>query len=227
MGLLATATHHDHLHDPVQPTSEFSKRGRVTVPCHGDGRMPPWFLVSTILNQASNSLVANNNLISKVYFPRLIVPAASAMVALVDFGVTLVLLFGMMLIFAFAPDWRIIFLPAFVLLAFVAALGPSLLFASLNVKYRDFRFVLPFIVQFGLYVSPVGFSSRVVPEEWRMLYSLNPAVGVIDGFRWCLLGGQAHMHWPGFGVSLVVIGLMLWVGIGAFRATEKTFADLI
>lgn len=189
--------------------------------------MLPWTLFSTILNLASNSLVANTNLISKVYFPRLIVPAASSVVALVDFGVTLVIFFAMMAYFQFAPDWRILLLPLFTLLAVLAALGPSLLLAALNVKYRDFRFILPFVVQFGVYVSPVGFSSRIVPAEWRLLYSMNPVVGVIDGFRWCLLGGQAQLYWPGFALSLGVVALLLWWGVHTFRATEKTFADLI
>ena len=189
--------------------------------------MLPWFLLSTILSQGSNSLVSNGNLISKVYFPRLIVPTASAVVALVDFMITLVLLFTMMAVFRFLPDWRIVFLPFFVMLALLTAIGPALLLASLNVKYRDFRFVLPFIVQFGLYISPVGFSSSVIPEQWRLLYSLNPAVGVIDGFRWALLGGQAQLYWPGLALSIVIIALLLWFGVRIFRTTEKTFADLI
>lgn len=207
--------------------AKLPSEGEAPYPVMVMAGMLPWFLVSTILNQASNSLVSNTNLISKVYFPRLIVPVASAMVALVDLAVTLLLLLGMMLLFTFLPDWRIVFLPVFVLLAVLAALGPALLLASLNVKYRDFRFILPFIVQFGLYVSPVGFSSSVVPMKWRLLYSLNPAVGVIDGFRWCLLGGEAEMHWLGFSASMGVTALFLWLGVSAFRATEKTFADLI
>lgn len=210
--------------------------GRLAkLPSEGDTPYPimvmagmlAWFLFSTILSQASNSLVTNNNLISKVYFPRLIIPTASAMVALVDFAISLLLLFFMMLVFSFLPDWHIVFLPLFILLGVAAALGPALLLASLNVKYRDFRFLLPFLVQFGLYVSPVGFSSSVVAEEWRLLYSVNPAVGVIDGFRWCLLGGQAEMHWEGLAMSVGVMLLFLWFGVSAFRATEKTFADLI
>jgi lipopolysaccharide transport system permease protein len=188
--------------------------------------MLPWFLFSTILSQAANSLVSNSNLIGKVYFPRLIVPTASSIVALVDFLVTFLLLLGLMVVLGFYPSWQILFLPFFVILAVLAALGPALILASLNVRYRDFRFIVPFIVQFGMYVSPVGFASSVVPENLRLIYSINPAVGVIDGFRWCLLGGQANLYWPGFALSLVVVAFFLWLGIRTFRATEKTFADL-
>jgi lipopolysaccharide transport system permease protein len=189
--------------------------------------MLPWFLISTILSQASNSLITNSNLISKVYFPRLIVPIASSVVALVDFLISFVLLLAMMMFLGVIPDWRMILLPAFVLFAILTSLGPSLILAALNVRYRDFRFIVPFIVQFGLYVSPVGFSSSVVPEEWRLLYSINPAVGVIDGFRWCILGDEVNIYWPGFAVSIVVMIGFLWLGVATFRATEKTFADLI
>lgn len=201
--------------------------GVVPYPVMVMAGMLPWFLISTILNQSAASLVANGNLISKVFFPRLIVPTASAIVALVDFSITLVLLLGMMFVYSFSPDWRILFLPLFMLLAILAALGPGLLLASLNVKYRDFRFLLPFIVQFGLYVSPVGFSSSVVPEKWRLLYSLNPAVGVIDGFRWCLLGGEAQLHLYGLLSSSSMTVFFMWVGIRTFRSTEKAFADTI
>jgi lipopolysaccharide transport system permease protein len=188
--------------------------------------MLPWFLFSTILSQAANSLVTNSNLIGKVYFPRLIIPTASSIVALVDFAVTFVLLLGLMVVLGFFPSWQILLLPLFVVLAVLAALGPALILASLNVRYRDFRFIVPFIVQFGMYVSPVGFASSVVPDNLRLIYSMNPAVGVIDGFRWCLLGGQAEIYWPGFALSLLVVAFFLWLGIRTFRATEKTFADL-
>lgn len=189
--------------------------------------MLPWFLFSTILSDASASLVANTNLIGKVYFPRLIVPAATIAVALADFAITFVLMLAMMAWFRFWPDWRILLLPLFVIYAVLASLGPSLLMTAMNVKYRDFRYVIPFVLQFGLYVSPVGFSSKAVPEQWRLLYSLNPAVGVIDGFRWCLLGGQAQLYAPGFLLSLGVTALFLWWGIAYFRRTERTFADLL
>lgn len=189
--------------------------------------MLPWFLFSTMLGNGSNSLVQNSNLISKVYFPRLIVPVASSFVALVDFAITFVLLLIMMVVLSAQPDWRIILLPVFILLAIVTALGPALIMAALNVKYRDFRFVVPFVVQFGMYVSPVGFSSAVIPEQWRLLYSMNPVVGVIDGFRWCLLGGSTPIYLPGFFLSLSVSALLFWIGVRSFRATEKTFADLV
>jgi len=189
--------------------------------------MLPWFLFSSILSEASSSLVNNAQLISKVYFPRLIIPSATGVVALVDFAINLILLFMIMAWYGFVPNWQIVFLPAFIVLAVLASLGPALLMTALNVKYRDFRFLIPFVVQFGLYVSPVGFSSAVVPDAWRFWYSLNPVVGVIDGFRWCLLGGESQLYIPGFLASLCVVAVMLWIGIHTFRKTERTFADLI
>jgi lipopolysaccharide transport system permease protein len=188
--------------------------------------MLPWFLFSGTLADASGSVSGNSNLISKVYFPRIIIPVASAVVTLVDFGINLALLIGLMIWYRFVPGWQLVFLPAFVLLATAASLGPGLLITALNVKYRDFRFIIPFILQFGLYVSPVGFSSTVVPKAWRFWYSLNPVVGVIDGFRWCLLGGESQLYVPGFLVSLGITGLFLWLGITYFRRTERSFADL-
>ena len=133
----------------------------------------------------------------------------------------------MMLWFGFLPDFRIVFLPLFIALAVLASLGPALYITALNVKYRDFRFIIPFIVQFGMYVSPVGFSSAVIPEKWRLLYRLNPVVGVIDGFRWCLLRGQSELYMPGLYLNLVIIAAFLWLGVSYFRKTERTFADLI
>jgi lipopolysaccharide transport system permease protein len=189
--------------------------------------MLPWFLFSTILGEASNSLVANTNLVGKVYFPRLIIPASSSLVALVDFAINLTILLGLMIWFGFWPSWSFLLLPVFVVLAIAASLGPAFLMTALNVKYRDFRYIIPFIVQFGLYVSPVGFSSAVVPERWRFWYSLNPMVGVIDGFRWCVLGGSSRLYLPGFLLSLGVVAFFLWLGIAYFRRTEKSFADLI
>ncbi|MGA7866369.1 MAG: ABC transporter permease [Stellaceae bacterium] len=187
----------------------------------------PWFLFSTILGEASNSLVGNSNLIGKVYFPRLVIPSSSAVVALIDFAINLALLLGLMAWYSFAPSWHVIFLPAFVALAILASLGPAFLITALNVKYRDFRYIIPFILQFGLYISPVGFSSAIVPETWRFWYNLNPVVGVIDGFRWCLLGGDSPLYLPGFLLSLFVVVLFLWLGITYFRRTERSFADLI
>lgn len=187
----------------------------------------PWQLFATSLTGASGSLIGNANLISKVYFPRLIVPTAAVMVSLVDFMIGFVILIGLMLWYQFLPGWQILTLPLFIGMAFLDSLGPGLWITALNVKYRDFRYVIPFLVQFGLYVSPVGFSSSVVLEEWRMLYSLNPMVGVIDGFRWAILGGEVRLHLPGFLLSWGVITFFLWLGIRQFRKMEKSFADLI
>ncbi len=189
--------------------------------------MLAWFLFSTILSEASNSLVSNANLIGKVYFPRIIIPTSSAVVALVDFAINLGMLAVLMAWFGLIPSWRIFVLPAFVVLAVLASLGPALFITALNVKYRDFRYIIPFIVQLGLYVSPVGFSSSVVPDQWRFWYSLNPMVGVIDGFRWCVLGGKSSLYMPGLLLSVSLVALLLWWGVTYFRRTERTFADLI
>lgn len=188
--------------------------------------MLPWTFFSNAVSESSNSLVTNANLISKVYFPRLIVPASTLIVSLVDFCINMVFLIAMMMWYAWIPDWKILFLPFFIVLAIVASLGPSLWITALNVKYRDFRYIIPFIVQLGLYVSPVGFSSTVIPAEWRAVYSLNPIVCVIDGFRWCILG-QTAFYWPGFLIGLTESLLVLWLGIRQFRKVEKSFADLI
>lgn len=187
----------------------------------------PWTFFSSGLSEASNSLINNTSLISKVYFPRLIVPIATIVVAFADFMISFCILLVLMVWYQYLPDWRIIALPIFVLLAFLASVGPSLWITSLNVKYRDFRYVIPFVVQLGLYVSPVGFSSSVVPEKWRLLYSLNPMVGVIDGFRWSLLRGQSALYTPSLLISLAVIVFFLWFGVRQFRKTEKSFADLL
>jgi lipopolysaccharide transport system permease protein len=189
--------------------------------------MLPWFLFSTILTEASNSLIGNANLISKVYFPRIIIPASSAVTALVDFGINLFMLALLMIWYGFVPSWQLLLLPGFVVLGVLASLGPALLITALNVKYRDFRYIIPFMVQFGLYVSPVGFSSTVVPAQWRFWYSLNPVVGIIDGFRWCILGGKSTLYLPGFLLSLGAVAFFLWIGVAYFRRTERTFADLI
>ena len=187
----------------------------------------PWTLFSSGLSEASNSLVNNANLISKVYFPRLIVPTASVVVALVDFLISFSILVVLMGWYQFLPGLQILVLPVFVLFAFFASVGPALWITALNVKYRDFRYVITFIMQFGLYVSPVGFSSSVVPEQWRLLYSLNPMVGVIDGFRWCILGGQSELYAPGLVMSVGVAAFFLWFGIQRFRKMENSFADMI
>jgi len=189
--------------------------------------MLPWTLFATGLAEASNSLINNSNLISKVYFPRMIVPVAAVVVSFADFLISFVILVLLMVWYGFMPGWQMVCLPLFAVLAFLTSIGPSLWITALNVKYRDFRYIIPFIVQFGLYVSPVGFSSNVVPEQWRLLYSLNPIVGVIDGFRWCILGAQSPLYLPGLALGLAVTAFFLWLGIHRFRKFEKTFADLI
>ncbi|HET9470934.1 MAG TPA: ABC transporter permease [Usitatibacter sp.] len=189
--------------------------------------MLPWQFFASSLADASASLVGNANLISKVYFPRLIVPASAVITSFVDFLIAGAILVVLMAWYGFWPDWRLLLLPFFVLLAFAAAMGAGLWLTALNVKYRDFRFVVPFIVQFGLYVSPVGFSSTVVPEQWRLIYSLNPMVGVIEGFRWALLGGRGALSAPMLALSIVVVAGVLASGIRYFRKTERSFADVI
>jgi lipopolysaccharide transport system permease protein len=189
--------------------------------------MLPWSFFATALSDASNSLIGNANLISKVYFPRLIVPIASVMVAFVDFLISFAILIALMIWYRFMPSWQILLLPVFTAIAFMASLGVGLWITALNVKYRDFRYVIPFIVQLGLYVSPVGFSSSIIPEQWRLVYSINPMVGVIDGFRWCLLGGESRLYLLSLGLSFCVSAFFLWLGIRQFRKMEKSFADLI
>jgi lipopolysaccharide transport system permease protein len=187
----------------------------------------PWQFFSNALSECSNSLISNANLVSKVYFPRLIVPASAVIVSFVDFMVSGMILLALMAWYNFVPSWRILTLPLFIAIAFAASMGAGLWFAALNVKYRDFRYIVPFIVQFGLYISPVGFSSSIVPEKWRWLYSLNPMVGVIDGFRWAILGGESRLDLLGFMLSMGLVGLLLVSGIWYFRKTERTFADVI
>lgn len=191
--------------------------------------MLPWTFFTTALSEASNSLINNTNLISKVYFPRLIVPAATVAVAFVDFLITFSMLILLMVWYQYLPGWRMLVLSAFTLLAFLTSIGPALWIAALNVKYRDFRYVIPFIIQFGLYVSPVGFSSSVIPEQWRLLYSLNPMVGVINGFRWCILSGQSPLYLPGLAVSFCVAVFFLWLGMsnGLSRIRLKSVRESI
>ena len=189
--------------------------------------MLPWSFFSNALSESSNSLINNANLIGKVYFPRLIIPAATMVTAFIEFLISFLILIGMFIYYQFASSWHMLLLPLFIIMALLASLGPGLWITALNVKYRDFQYVIPFVVQFGLYVSPVGFSSNIVPEQWRLLYSLNPMVGVIDGFRWCLLGGENAIYLPGFLLSLAIITFFLWFGVTRFRKMEKTFADLI
>ncbi len=187
----------------------------------------PWQFFSGALTECSNSLVNNANLLSKVYFPRLIVPTSAIIVSFVDFLISGMILVGLMAWYNFIPDWRILTLPVFIVVAFGASMGVGLWLAALTVEYRDFRHIVPFLVQFGLYISPVGFSTKIVPEKWRLLYSLNPMVGVIDGFRWAILRGESQIYLPGFALSLAVVALVLWSGIWYFRKMERTFADVI
>jgi lipopolysaccharide transport system permease protein len=189
--------------------------------------MLPWQLFATSLTEGSNSLINNSNLISKVYFPRLIVPASSIIVSFVDFAISMVLLAGLMVFYEVWPTWPILMLPVFTILALLTSAGAGIWLAALTVKYRDFRFVVPFIAQFGVYLSPVGFSTSVVPEKWRLLYSLNPMVGVIDGFRWSISRASVPFPWQSLELSLLTITVLLATGIWYFRKTERTFADII
>jgi lipopolysaccharide transport system permease protein len=189
--------------------------------------MLPWNFFSNALSESSSSLISNSNLLTKVYFPRIIVPVSSIIASLIDFGISLVIMATIMLWYGYLPDWRIVTLPLFLLLALLPVAGAGLLLSALNVKYRDFRYVVPFILQFGLYVSPVGFASSIVPEKWRLLYALNPMVGVIDGFRWALLNGTIEPYWPGLVLSTSLSLSLLVMGFWFFRKTERILADVI
>jgi len=193
--------------------------------------MLPWQFFANALFTSGQSLVTNANLVSKIYFPRLIIPASMAMVSLADFLISFLILAVMMVFYHFVPSWRIITLPLFMLLTFITSLGPALIVTALNVKYRDFRFVLPFVIQFGLYLCPVGFSSAIVREKFGdvvfLLYSLNPMVGVIDGFRWAILGQSSNLNLPGFPISVLLSITLLIVGVSYFRKMERSFADII
>jgi lipopolysaccharide transport system permease protein len=189
--------------------------------------MLPWQFVSNALTESSNSLIGNANLISKVYFPRLVIPTSSVIVSFVDFLISGCILLGLIAWYDLWPTWRVMVLPLLILMSFAVTMGLGLWISALNVKYRDFRYIVPFIVQFGLYISPVGFSSSVVPEKWRLLYSLNPMVGVIDGFRWAILGKIGIFYVPGFFISVILVTLMFGSGLWFFRKVERTFADVI
>lgn len=187
----------------------------------------PWLFFSSALAESSNSLLSNSNLIGKVYFPRLVIPTASVVVSFIDFLVGFIVLIGMMIWYKYFPGWQILALPFLIIMCFLVSLGLGLWTATLNMKYRDFRYIIPFALQIGLYISPVGFSSSVMPDKWRLLYSLNPMVGIIDSFRWSLLGGETSFYLPGFVLSWCVIFVFLFLGIRQFRRMEKSFADLI
>ena len=196
----------------------------VLLVCAG---MLPWQFFANAFSEASNSLVANSSMLSKVYFPRLIIPASSVIVALIDFCISFGILIVLMIWYRFVPGPQIVFMPLFLLLAIIVTLGAGFWIAALNVKYRDFRYVVPFIVQFGLYISPVGFTSSVIPEKLRLIYSLNPMVGVIDGFRWSIFGGNCPIDFTGFTISVVLSVLLFIYGLYFFRKMERSFADII
>lgn len=190
--------------------------------------MLPWQFFATALTESSNSLVGNSNLISKVYFPRMIVPASAVISSFVDFLISFVIMFFLMAYYRYMPPIQILALPLMLVFVFLVSFSLGLYLTAVNVRYRDFRYIIPFIVQFGLYISPVGFSSNVIPEKWRMLYNLNPMVGVIDGFRWCILGGDfTNELMQSMGISLAFTCIVLIFGIRYFRKVEKTFADII
>ena len=185
----------------------------------------PWQYFANSMSSSSESFIRASSMISKIYFPRLILPTSSVLVSAVDFAISFALLCILMVIYRFAPSARMLLIPVFFIPVTVTALGVGYLFSAIGVRYRDFRHIMPFMVQFGLYVSPVGFSSSVIPDRWRLLYSMNPMVGVIDGFRWCIQGTPLYL--PGFIISLVVAALIFWAGLKYFRKTERTFADYI
>ena len=199
--------------------------GGVPYPVLVYAAMLPWQFFSSSFTEASNSLIGNSNLLTKIYFPRIIMPTSTIIVALVDFLIAFVILGFMMMFYKYTPSWLIVTMPFFILLAFFTSMGAGLFVAALNVKYRDFRYIVPFIVQCGLYISPVGFSSNVVPAKWQLLYSLNPMVGVIDGFRWAILGQPLNL--TAFALSISVSVVLFVFGLWYFRKTEKTFADII
>ena len=189
--------------------------------------MLPWQMFTHAVSESSNSLIANAGMLSKVYFPRMVLPASAVLVSLADFLISFAVLAVIMVWYQFIPSWRIVTLPIFLFLALTLSLGFGTWLASLNVKYRDFRYIVSFLLQFGLYISPVGFSSSVVPDRWRLLYSLNPMVGVIDGFRWAIMGSDFPFYLPGFLLSIGLTSGVLYFGLAYFRKTERTFTDLI
>ncbi|RLB14878.1 MAG: ABC transporter permease [Deltaproteobacteria bacterium] len=207
--------------------AKFPTEGRAPYPVLVLTALLPWQLFANALSGSSSSLINNASMISKIYFPRIIIPMSSTIVSFIDFLIAFALLVVMMFWYGYSPDWKIILLPCFVLIALLAALGGGLWMSALNVKYRDFRYIVPFIVQFGLYISPVGFSSRVIPEKWRLLYALNPMVAAIDGFRWSLLGGDVAFSFSTFLISSAVSTALFWSGLNYFRKTERSFADMI
>jgi lipopolysaccharide transport system permease protein len=187
--------------------------------------MVAWQLFAGVLTDSGNSIVNNSGMVSKIYFPRLLVPLSTILIHLVDFLIAAALLAVMMLWYGVGPDLRLLALPAFILLNLCLSMGVGLWVAALNVKYRDFRFIISFGIQLGMYLSPVGFSSAVVSPQWRLLYSLNPMVGVIDGFRWSLFAGSPPLYWPAILISVAFAICLPVSAIVHFRRAEKSFAD--
>ena len=209
-----------------QRVAGMKSEGNAPYPVMVFAALLPWQFFSNALAESANSLVGNTNLISKIYFPRIIIPASAVITSFVDFLISFALLLVLMLVYQYPPDWKLILIPLFTVLVFMTAFGIGLWLTALNVKYRDFRYIIPFIVQFGLYVSPVGFSVNEIPEKWRLLYSINPMVGIIDGFRWCILG-ENTLYIPGLLMSIAVTAFFVALGVWYFRKTERGFADHI
>jgi len=201
--------------------------GNIPYPILVFAAMLPWQFFSNTLSTSSNSLISNQNMVSKIYFPRIILPTTAMVVSLIDFLISFLILVAMMIWYNFYPGWKIMALPLLMILATLTSLGAGYWISAMNVKYRDFRIVIPFIIQFGLYISPVGFSSNVVPEKWRLLYSLNPMVGVIDGFRWAISGNDVSLYLPGLVISICLSLLLFVYGAMFFYKTERNFADII
>lgn len=201
--------------------------GEVPYPILVFSALLPWQYFSNSMQNSSESLLRAEHMVSKIYFPRLIMPTSAVLVSAVDFLISFVILCLLMLLYRFMPSPLIILLPVFFLPATMAALGVGYWFSAIGVKYRDFRHIMPFIVQFGMYISPVGFSSSVIPDRWRMVYSLNPMVGVIDGFRWCIQGTSVSLYFPGFVISIITSSIIFYYGLKYFRKTERSFADFI
>ncbi len=187
----------------------------------------PWQFFASGVSASAEGLIGNANMVSKVYFPRMIMPISAIAPSLMDFIISLGMLFCLFVFYSFVPDWRLIFLPVFLLMLMLLVVGIGLFIAALNVSYRDFRYVIPFLIQIGMYVSPIGYASTVVPDNWRLLYSINPVVGIIDGFRWSLLAGAQSFYWPGFVFSIIGIVVFLVIAIKYFRRVELYFADKI
>ncbi len=201
--------------------------GTVPYPIMVFSALIPWQYFANAMQASSDSLIRASHMVSKIYFPRIILPTSAVLVSAVDFMISLAMLVILMIIYRFLPSPYIVLLPIFFIPATITALGIGYWFSAIGVKYRDFTHIMPFIIQFGLYVSPVGFSSSVIPERWRMLYSLNPMVGVIDGFRWCIQGTSASLYPPAFIISIIMSSLVFYSGMRFFRKTEKSFADFI